>query len=68
MSADKLRNLLQEANELSSIFVTSLRTAKGISSWTAPSAYQLWAELEDGGSRSNRIFILHSDFFLLHSL
>ena len=32
MSEDKLRNLLQEANELSSIFVASLRTAKGISS------------------------------------
>jgi four helix bundle protein len=30
-SEDKLRNLLQEANELSS-FATSLRTAKGISS------------------------------------
>ena len=32
MSEDKLRNLLNEANELASIFVTSLRTAKGISS------------------------------------
>ena len=31
MSEDKLSNLLQEANGLSSIFVTSLRTAKGIS-------------------------------------
>jgi four helix bundle protein len=31
VSEDKLRNLLQEANELSSIFATSLRTANGIS-------------------------------------